>query len=121
MGPHRFHGPAARRSKAAQDARQEFYDMVHFSDVCPGSIQEKTGKVLLGMGNLMGTHNIYIYITKYYKMLYLIYIYIYYYYYFVVIIIMYIIYIYTYKKTHLKGLASFCLATAGASVSWFAP
>ena len=60
MGPHRFHGPAARRSKAAQDARQEFYDMVHFSDVCPGSIQEKTGKVLLGMGNLMGTHNIYI-------------------------------------------------------------
>ena len=48
--------------------------MVHFSDVCPGSIQEKTGKVLLGMGNLMG---LYIYITKCYTMLYLIYVYIY--------------------------------------------
>jgi ABC-type multidrug transport system permease subunit len=63
----------------------------------------------------------YIYITIYYKMLYLIYIYI-----FIIIIILLllllcILYIYTYKKTHLKGLASFCLATAGASVSWFAP
>ena len=77
--------------------------------------RKRQEKCCLGWGIWWG-HTIYIYITKYYKMLYLIYIFI-----ILLLLLLCILYIYTYKKTHLKGLASFCLATAGASVSWFAP
>ena len=71
--------------------------------------RKRREKCCLGWGIWWG-HTIYIYITKYYKMLYLIYIYIYYYYYYfvVVIIIMYIIYIHK-KKNIWRALLLFVL------------
>ncbi|CAL1158703.1 unnamed protein product [Cladocopium goreaui] len=69
-----LHKDMKQRSKAAQDARQEFYDMVHFSDVFLLSIMfgfsvignmyppQTRSQLLIGLSLYLGAFFIYLYI-----------------------------------------------------------